>query len=101
MFLHIKGDTQAWASGYGLKINYLKLQSLLCREGKPGRDKEELHDMSRTVKQVMRDTEMGMPVDKVAEKRHISRELAEQICRLYLTQSGVDAEGIMRKMGIS
>lgn len=22
MFLHIKGDTQAWASGYGLKINY-------------------------------------------------------------------------------
>ena len=90
MFLHIKGDTQAWASGYGLKINYLKLQSLLCREGRPGRDKEEPPDMSRTVKQVMRDTEMGMPVDK-----------AEQICRLYLTHSGVDAEGIMRKMGIS
>ena len=29
-----------------------------------------------------------------------TRELAEQICWLYLTHPGVDADGIMRKMGI-
>ena len=28
------------------------------------------------------------------------KELAEQICRLYLTHPGVDADGIMTKMGL-
>lgn len=30
----------------------------------------------------------------------IDNELAEQICRLYLTHPGVDADGIMTKMGL-
>ncbi len=33
-------------------------------------------------------------------KRNVSFSQAEQICRLYLTHPGVDADGIMRKMGI-
>lgn len=57
-------------------------------------------DRKRTVRQVMKDTDKGMSVEKIADKRGISRELAEQICRLYLTHPGVDAEGILRKMGI-
>ena len=57
-------------------------------------------DRKSTVRQVMKDTDKGMSVEKIADKRGISRELAEQICRLYLTHPGVDAEGILRKMGI-
>lgn len=37
---------------------------------------------------------------QIADRHGISRELAEQICWLYLTHPGVDADGIMRKMGI-
>lgn len=49
---------------------------------------------------VIRETEQGKTVKQIAAKHRISRELAEQICRLYLTHPGVDVEGIMRKMGI-
>ncbi len=68
--------------------------------------KRELHgkkgpeDMGRVIERVMRDTDRGLTVDKISGKNHIDRELAEQICRLYLTHPGVDAEGIMRKMGL-
>ena len=54
----------------------------------------------RIVAQVMKDTGKGIPVDSIASRRHISYELAEQICRLYLTHPGVDVDGILKKMGI-
>jgi putative phosphoesterase len=49
---------------------------------------------------MMKDIDKGVSVEKLAKKYHISCELSQQICRLYLTHPGVDAEGIMRKMGI-
>lgn len=49
---------------------------------------------------IMKDIDKGRSVGEIALKYHISDELSEQICRLYLTHPGVDAEGIMRKMGI-
>ena len=49
---------------------------------------------------VMRDTNRGRSVKEIAEKNGISEALAEQICRLYLTHPGVDADGIMTKMGL-
>ena len=57
-------------------------------------------DMKKTVKAVMRDTDKKIPADKIAAKNGISEELAEQICRLYLTHPGVSAEGILGKMGL-
>ena len=36
----------------------------------------------------------------MAESYGISEDLTEQICRLYLTHPGVDADGIMGKMGL-
>lgn len=56
--------------------------------------------MKKTIELIMRDTQKGIPVSKMASRHDISRELAEQICRLYLTHPGVDADGIMRKMGL-
>lgn len=57
-------------------------------------------DMKRIVRSVMHDTDRQMPVEEIAVKNHISRELAEQICRLYLTHPGVSADGILGKMGL-
>lgn len=49
---------------------------------------------------IIKDIDKGMAVGQIAKKYHISEELSEQVCRLYLTHPGVDAEGIVRKMGI-
>lgn len=57
-------------------------------------------DMKRIVKSVMRDTDKLMPVPEIAAKNKISEDLAEQICRLYLTHPGVSADGILGKMGL-
>ena len=57
-------------------------------------------DMKRIVKSVMRDTDKRISVSEIAAKNKISEDLAEQICRLYLTHPGVSADGIMGKMGM-
>lgn len=49
---------------------------------------------------IIRDIDKGMTVEQMVRKYQISKELSEQICRLYLTHPGIDAEGIIRKMGI-
>lgn len=59
-----------------------------------------VHDMKKIVKSVMRDTDKKLPVGEIAAKNGISNELAEQICRLYLTHPGVNADGILGKMGL-
>lgn len=67
---------------------------------KPKSRKGQQTDIRRAIELVIRDTEKGINVSKIASRRHISPALAEQICRLYLTHPGVDADGIMRKMGM-
>ena len=57
-------------------------------------------DIGRIVRAVMRDTNRKLSVKAIAAKNGISEELAEQICRLYLTHPGVSAEGILGKMGL-
>ena len=57
-------------------------------------------DMKRIIKSVMRDTDKGVPVPEIAVRNDIDEELAELICRLYLTHPGVSADGIMGKMGL-
>lgn len=65
-----------------------------------GRKEKPSPGMKKTIELIMKDTQKGVPVSKMARRHGISRELAEQICRLYLTHPGVDADGIMRKMGL-
>ena len=57
-------------------------------------------DMKRIIKSVMRDTDKGISVSEIAARNDIDEELAELICRLYLTHPGVSADGIMGKMGL-
>lgn len=49
---------------------------------------------------MMKEIDKGTTVEQLAKRFHLSRDLSEQICRLYLTHPGVDADGIMGKLGI-
>lgn len=57
-------------------------------------------NIKQVIKSVMKDTDRGIPVKETAVRNGINEQLAEQICRLYLTHPGVDADGIMTKMGL-
>lgn len=49
---------------------------------------------------IMKEIDKGATVEQLMKRFHLPKELAEQICRLYLTHPGVDADGIMTKLGI-
>lgn len=68
------------------------------RTGQNLNQQETPVDMRKLIERVMRDTDKHVEVEKIAAKNGVSKELAEQICRLYLTHPGVDAEGIMSKI---
>ena len=57
-------------------------------------------DIYRQIEIVVRDTEKGLSVDAIAQKRRLDPALVEQIVRLYVTHPGVTADGIMTKMGL-
>ncbi len=52
------------------------------------------------VEKVIKEVNAGTPVPKIAEKLDISEDLAEEICRLYITHHGIDAEGVLGKMDL-
>lgn len=49
---------------------------------------------------ILRDIDKGKSVSKIAAKYRISKEITEQICRLYLTHPGIDAAGVREKMAL-
>ncbi len=60
----------------------------------------EERDLKRDISLVIRAVQKGKSVEEIAKSLKMNPELAEQICRLYLTHPGVDADGIMTKMGL-
>lgn len=62
--------------------------------------KEIPQNIKRVIELVIRDTDRRIPIEEIARKNGINQQLAEQICRLYLTHPGVNVEGIMKKMGL-
>lgn len=65
-----------------------------------GTEMDELagRDKKRVIQAVMREVDRKTPVETIAEKQKLSLEMAEQICRLYVTHPGIDADGILNKM---
>lgn len=49
---------------------------------------------------ILRDVDKGKSVSEIAARYGISKEMTEQICRLYLTHPGIDAAGVKDKMGL-
>lgn len=69
--------------------------------GVSGRAEEGIPaDIRARIRIVMKEVDRGRSVGEIAVKAGISQQLAEQICRLYVTHPGVDPDGIMRKMGL-
>ena len=62
--------------------------------GLAGRDAKQLITL------VMRDTARGRSPGEIARRIGAEESLVEQIARLYVTHPGVDADGIMTKMGL-
>ena len=66
----------------------------------PGMSTAGEQNIGEYIPSIMKEIDKGATVEQLAKRFHISYELAEQICRLYLTHPGVDADGIKTKMGI-
>lgn len=43
----------------------------------------------------------GRKVDAIARRLGLDREFVEQVCRIYVTHPGVDAQGIVNKMEVN
>ena len=93
-------------SGSTIKTPGFQIEKITFQEtGKPAWQDSStgmppLSEMKQIVKKVMRETDRGTPVERIAAKCRIREELAAQICRLYLTHPGVTPDGILGKMGL-
>ena len=56
-------------------------------------------DLKMQIETVIRETQKNRNPDDIAAKYGYDRALTNQIARLYLTHPGVDADGIVAKMG--
>ncbi len=57
-------------------------------------------DIHGQIEVILRDTRKGLTVETIARKRGLDPALVEQIVRLYVTHPGVNADGIMTKLGL-
>lgn len=62
--------------------------------------KEIPGNIKAVIEAVTQEAERGRSIRQIAKKHKIDEELAEQICRMYFTHPGVDADGIMTKLGL-
>ena len=56
-------------------------------------------DPAGLVRKVVAEVQRGRSIAQIAARLGISEELAESISRMYLTHPGVDADGILRRIG--
>lgn len=58
-------------------------------------------NLKHIVERIVREMQAGHQVGHIAEHLGVSREFVEQVCRIYVTHPGVDAQGIVDKMEVS
>ena len=56
-------------------------------------------DLKKQIGTVIKETQKNRSPEDIADRYGFDKALTEQIARLYLTHPGVDADGIMTKMG--
>lgn len=61
---------------------------------------EEKTLTEKTLGQILRDVDKGKSVAWIAEKYAVAEEMAEQICRMYLTHPGIGAAEVRDKMAM-
>ena len=110
LFLKEKGyrDFTGMASADNvLKYNDLKINPKYRTVRKQGEDIkltnyefDILYLLAKRPGRVVREIRRGRSVQQIAADTGMAEDLAEQICRMYLTHPGVDAAGIMTKLGL-
>lgn len=55
-------------------------------------------DMYKLIKRIMKEVRAGKTIEEIAAGNRVEKELAEQICRFYVTHPGVDVDGILNRM---
>ncbi|MDE5747965.1 MAG: metallophosphatase family protein, partial [Acetatifactor sp.] len=58
-------------------------------------------NLEQTVQSILRDMKAGRQVETIARRLGLDREFVEQVCRIYVTHPGVDAQGIVSKMEVN
>lgn len=58
-------------------------------------------NLKHTLEIIIKEMKAGRKVEFIAEHLGVEREFVEQVCRIYVTHPGVDAQGIMDKMEVS
>lgn len=58
-------------------------------------------NLKQTVEIILREMKAGRRVEMIADRLAVDREFVEQVCRIYVTHPGVDAQGIVNKMEVS
>lgn len=58
-------------------------------------------DMEKLIKGIMKELEKGTTIASMAKKLQVSKEFAEQVCRICVTHPGVSAHGIMNKIEVN
>lgn len=83
-----------------------QIQKIDLTEGGEARDNRPPRGISEgnlrsTVETIVREMRAGRSVGRIAEKLDVDGEFVEQVCRIYMTHTGVDAQGIVDKMEVS
>lgn len=58
-------------------------------------------NLKSTVDTIIKEMRAGRKVEQIAQKLGVDSAFVEQICRIYVTHPGVDAQGIVDKMEVS
>lgn len=61
---------------------------------------EEKQFSTERLRLILRDVDKGRSISQIAAAHGMTKEMAEQICRLYLTHPGIDAAGVKEKMAM-
>ena len=58
-------------------------------------------NLAQVVTAILRDMKAGRRVGIIAGRLGVDSEFVEQVCRIYVTHPGVDAQGIVSKMEVN
>lgn len=58
-------------------------------------------NVKQIVETILRGMSAGRSVDAIADRLGVEHEFVEQVCRIYVTHPGVDAQGIVDKMEVN
>ena len=96
---HDAGANHDDRTEHDARINHISIRRIdIPHEKKPGLTRETIQQPE--IQKIIQQIRKGKSVSEISSELGIDRELAEQVCRLYLTHPGVTAEGIMTKMGL-